>query len=160
MRDFFEKYDHRMIWEPNSGCLIWMGAQTTAGYGHGHRDGVHFYAHRAAFECEKGPLGGLSCCHRCDFPPCCNPEHLFKGTHDENMKDMYAKGRRIAARGERASRSKLTLFQVIEIRRLYDAGITIAAIRRQLELESMKWDSVAKVARRRTWVMSDSGTVR
>ena len=32
-------------------------------------------------------------CHKCDRPPCCNPDHLFVGTQLDNVADMLAKGR-------------------------------------------------------------------
>lgn len=56
-------------------------------------------------------------CHSCDNPSCCNPEHLFLGNHDENMKDMVDKKR--SGRREDHSQAKLTFDQVREIRQKY-----------------------------------------
>lgn len=50
-------------------------------------------AHRFSYELFKGPLNNLFCCHKCDRRGCINPDHLFKGTHADNMHDAINKGR-------------------------------------------------------------------
>lgn len=101
-------------------CWPWQGARNPTGYGvfqAGTRGQVR--AHRFAYELTKGPLQGLAM-HRCDNPPCCNPNHLIDGTNAENMADMVAKGRQ--ARGTRHGRAKLTPTDVIAIRAHLSAG--------------------------------------
>lgn len=62
--------------------------------------------------------------HRCDNRRCCNPEHLFLGTHSDNTCDAVGKGRQFTPdnRGERSGLAKLTNEQVQEIRTKYAAG--------------------------------------
>jgi hypothetical protein len=81
---------------PN-GCWLWQGRRRgtpcTAKVG----DTV-ISAHRAAYTITNGPIPhGLCVCHKCDLPSCVNPAHLFLGTHADNVRDMYAKGRHIHA---------------------------------------------------------------
>jgi hypothetical protein len=72
------------------GCWLWLGNIHANGYGRYHGQ----YAHRIAFELVNGPLEpGLFTCHHCDNPPCCRPDHLFKGTALDNIRDCIAKGR-------------------------------------------------------------------
>lgn len=49
---------------------------------------------RAAWFCCYGELPSeVHVLHSCDHPPCCNPKHLFTGSHADNMADKEAKGR-------------------------------------------------------------------
>jgi len=70
------------------------------------------------------PLNGNLCVlHRCDNPPCCNPEHLFLGTIKDNVHDMYKKGRAGHQRGTlHTNRQKLSDTQVVEILQLLSAN--------------------------------------
>jgi hypothetical protein len=64
-------------------------------------------AHRFAWEFYNGPIpSNLNVLHKCDNPPCCNPEHLFLGTASDNMCDRDSKNRN--AHGSTHGNSKLS----------------------------------------------------
>jgi hypothetical protein len=81
--------------EPNTGCWLWMGGANNKGYGMLHDEaGKHMLSHRASYMLTNGPIPqGMHVLHRCDTPLCCNPAHLFLGTHTDNMRDAASKGR-------------------------------------------------------------------
>lgn len=77
------------------GCWEWQATRIVGGYGMLRGPNrTNVLAHRFSFANKNGPIPtGMIVCHKCDNPPCVNPEHLFLATHRENMKDMEKKGR-------------------------------------------------------------------
>jgi hypothetical protein len=93
-----ELYDR--FWEKvsrNGRCWEWAGSRHKSGYGRINQGGIVLYAHRLAYEFAFGDAmpAGLSVCHHCDNPPCCNPAHLFLGTAADNANDKARKGRTV-----------------------------------------------------------------
>lgn len=77
-----------------TGCMEWTGSRFRTGYGRFRLKGRTQSAHRVAYELSVGPIpDGMLICHRCDNPPCVNPDHLFVGTKSDNAADMIRKGR-------------------------------------------------------------------
>lgn len=77
-------------------CWIWDAGRTSKDYG-----SFSYYtkkpaigAHVASYLFHIGEIpDGQIVRHNCDNPPCVNPEHLILGSHSDNMKDMFARGR-------------------------------------------------------------------
>lgn len=101
----------------SDGCWLWTGFLNHDGYGRlGPKKGVRSgaRAHKFCWEMLHGPVpAGMSVMHKCDTRACVRPDHLQVGSHQENMKDMVAKGRNCV--GEATKRNFLTEHQVREI---------------------------------------------
>lgn len=166
---------HQRFWQrvvKSDHCWLWTGSRQPAGYGLLSRDGKYVLTHRFSYELHYGPIpDGLWCLHHCDTPACVRPDHLFLGTHRENMLDSGAKGRNGAqrdplgfsqrlqaslhlhperrARGERINTAKLTAAQVREIRQTHARGnISYAALARAFGITPQ---NTRDIVLRHTW---------
>ncbi len=116
-----EDYLNKNHQKHSNGCWIWIGNKTQKGYGwtgsYSEAKKFKIYrAHRLSYHFYKNEIpDGMFVLHSCDNPSCINPEHLFLGTHEDNMKDRELKNRTHRGIGEKNSHSKLTKEQAIYI---------------------------------------------
>lgn len=119
-------------------CWMWTRAKYKTGYGKLYYAKSVTYAHRVAWELWHGAVPtDMYVCHRCDVKACCRPDHLFLGTHDDNMADALLKGRFASGArngrhtkpecqpsriGELCPAHKLTRSQVEQMRARYVPG--------------------------------------
>lgn len=99
-----------------NGCWNWKGKIHPSGY-------VDLYgskAHRVSYEAfvDKIPDGKLVL-HKCDNRKCVNPEHLYIGTHKDNVRDMIDRKRQRFHQGEDHQNSIFTNDQIRKIREDY-----------------------------------------
>ena len=110
------------ITKKENGCWEFNGRKNNGGYGSicfgGEKIKKDLMVHKLVYKHMKGDIPkGLCVCHSCDNPPCCNPEHLFLGTNEDNIKDSVSKNRHSMYKkyGEKTPYHKLTSKQVEEI---------------------------------------------
>lgn len=94
--------DFEMLSHAADACILWRGSTDDWGYGIKGIRGHTFKVHRIVLEWKLGRQirDGYLSLHTCDIPACYNPNHLWEGTHQENMDDMRAKGREPCLSGE------------------------------------------------------------
>lgn len=150
-------------------CWVWTGALNHGGYGRlivGTKAAYQVQlAHRTSWLMHFGlmPEDKPYVLHHCDNSACVRPNHLWVGTLADNNADRHTKGRDGRAvgeahgsrtkpesicRGERQGSSKLTEAQVVEIRRLFDAGYPIRLCQEEYGVTR---SALFRIARRKGW---------
>ena len=129
------------------GCWLWQGAPSGRdGRGQIKVKGRSYQVHRLSYEVFVGPVEQFDVLHSCDTPNCINPDHLFLGTHSDNMKDAFRKGRR-SVEGLKNPRAKITPAIVRTIRRRYKPGNG----RQLAEQFGLSRSAPCSIAKRRIW---------
>lgn len=129
-------------------CWGWSGCKVF-GYGvisNGVSTGKNTLAHRASWILHNGPIpDGMFVLHKCDNPPCSNPNHLFIGNHQDNASDKVLKGRQLV--GNQCHLSKFTASDVLSIRsnKLKETQSSIA------KRFGVNQSCISEIISRKTW---------
>lgn len=131
-------------------CWVYTGARNSKGYGEFMIKCKLWKTHRLSYEyhCEPIPEGMLVL-HTCDNPPCCNPDHLFIGTNQDNMDDKVNKNRQARNYGITNSFAVLSEDQVNDIRNSSESSIDLAH-----KYKVSRW-TITRARGRRTYNVSD-----
>lgn len=138
-----------------TGCWEWNRSRNTRRGGYGQKTvnyKVHS-SHRLSYLIFNGDIpGDMLVCHKCDNPPCCNPDHLFLGTHKDNAVDAWGKGRMplpsYIPRGNAVWSSKLTESDVLTIFEKLTKGVPSIEIQNEYNISRQ---TVYKIGKKLTW---------
>jgi len=151
-----ERFEKNIQQCPMTGCWLWTGGTQSFG---GNYERGYFKLNnktvsigKAAWLLIKGEIpDGLHVLHYCDVPSCANPNHLWLGTHSENMRDMGMKGRtKPCLSGSRNPSAKLTEKDILKIREIKNTKPTIKGTE-IASLFNVKKSTIYKIFRGETW---------
>ncbi len=127
-------------------CWEWNGSKGIIGHGVIRVGRVGKIATHVSLFLHTGKWPKLDVCHKCDYPPCTRPDHLFEGTDADNRRDAAKKGR--LPRGETSVGAKLTEDKVRIIRQKAAEGATYRSLGKEFGVHSV---TVLAVVHRKTW---------
>jgi hypothetical protein len=165
-------WSHIAVGKPHE-CWGW-NLCIRSGYGCFKVFGKTLLSHRVSWEITNGEIPtGMLVCHTCDNRKCCNPDHLYLGTHQDNSNDAVKRGRTAKGtkngahthpesrvrgdrqwrrmyperllRGERNPSAKLTESQVVAIRGSTEGDLQLS------RLYNVSRRAVNMIKNRETW---------
>lgn len=126
-------------------CIEYNGYRNGDGYG--LLSGV--LTHRLAWALKHGRMPSKFVLHKCDNPPCINPDHLYDGSHNDNMRDVRERGNNKGThRGEEHGNNKLTTEQVKDIKRRLANGEKKSSLAREYGVVQ---PTIKRIADGSTW---------
>jgi len=137
------------------GCFEWNGCCDKDGYGYttfspfGKK--IQYKVHRLIYVLLIGEIpANMFICHSCDNPKCFNINHLFLGTPKDNSSDRDRKkhGSLQNQKGQQNHSAILNEKIIFAIRKMYQQGIRICAISRELEIRQ---ETISKIVHRKRW---------
>lgn len=142
-------------------CWEFQASINRQGYGQFGIGKRPYGSHRVAWMLHNRQLipRNMFVCHSCDNKVCCNPSHLFVGTHEDNMSDLVKKGHARGQdhrSGESHWRSVLTEAQVIEIRKRHATTELAANIASEF---GVTVPTVCSIVTGKTWQLADGPIV-
>lgn len=142
------RFDSKIMPEPNTGCWFWVGSLDQDGYGLFKIGGVMHRAHRLSYRQYKGVVPKkMLVCHNCDTPGCVNPDHLFLGTHQDNTNDKMNKNRQPI--GETHGAAKINRVTAQIIRETYKSGFKQQDIAKYFKLGQTH---ISRIITNQVWV--------
>lgn len=141
-------YKNVLVPELKDGCMEWNGSKRN-GYGRVIINKKTISSHRFSYELYIGKIpDGLCVLHMCDNPSCIRPDHLFVGTYGDNNRDRANKGRTFIASGQKNGNSKLTNYQVKEIKKKIKIGYSCDDLS---ILYDVSIDTIFKIKSKQYW---------
>jgi hypothetical protein len=123
-RDIIRFWNKVNIQEPSK-CWPFIGGVNYNGYGNFWLDDKIVSAHRVSWMIHNHKMiqDGLLVCHTCDNKLCCNPHHLYTGSHTDNTRDYVSRSMpEYFNKGSRNPSAKLTVSDIEDIKILYATG--------------------------------------
>jgi hypothetical protein len=135
----------------DSGCWLWNRSLDDLGYGRISFLKNRLTAHRFSWIVHYGNIpDGMHVLHKCDVRNCVNPDHLYLGTHQQNMKDRDSRGRLNHVKGEKHPHAKLNEVKAFEIRWLAANGYKQRDLAKEFGVTQR---AVAQIIHHKTWQM-------
>ncbi len=145
--------------DKSADCWVWTGSKSD-GYGKCRFQTKFQNTHRVSWKLANGEIpDGMCVLHKCDNPPCCNPDHLFLGTKLDNARDCIAKGRfpDVASHGaktrlmpgDKHRLAKITMADARHIRELRAAGLKLSEI---AAIHSISVPRISSICTGKSWL--------